>query len=86
MKKWLSLVIALVLCLTALPFAVAEEVPVIDWYIGSEPDPDVPLVNEYLNEYLVEKIGCKVNITYMSSADWEQKWAPCSLPARTAAS
>ena len=74
MKKWLSLLIALVLCLTALPFAMAEdEVPVIDWYIGSEPDPDVPLVNEALNEYLVEKIGCKVNITYMSSADWEQK-------------
>ncbi|MBQ4227834.1 MAG: ABC transporter substrate-binding protein [Clostridia bacterium] len=75
MKKLLSLVIAMVLCLTALPFAMAEaDVPVIDWYIGGADSPaDLQMVNDALNEYLVEKIGCKVNITYMTSTDWEQK-------------
>ena len=75
MKKLLTLALALVMCLTALPFAVAEaDVPVIDWYIGGADSPaDLQMVNDALNEYLVEKIGCKVNITYMTSTDWEQK-------------
>ena len=75
MKKLLTLALALLMCLTALPFAMAEDdVPVIDWYIGGADSPaDLQMVNDALNEYLVEKIGCKVNITYMTSTDWEQK-------------
>jgi len=75
MKKLLTLAVALIMCLTALPFAMAEDdVPVIDWYIGGADSPaDLQMVNDALNEYLVEKIGCKVNITYMTSTDWEQK-------------
>ena len=75
MKKLVSLLLALVMCLSTLPLALAEgDVPVIDWYIGTgEPPADIQMVNDALNEYLVEKIGCKVNINYMTSADWEQK-------------
>ena len=40
MKKLLTLALALIMCLTALPFAMAEgDVPVIDWYIGGADSP-----------------------------------------------
>ena len=74
-KKLLALGLSLLLLATALPFALAEELPYakIDWYIGMTPLPGNAAVNAALNEYLMEKINCEVNLIYMTSADWESK-------------
>ncbi len=76
MKKLLAVVLALMLALSMASFATAEsELPYceFDWYIGSTPPTDLQIVNDALNEYILPILNCKVNITYMSSADWVEK-------------
>jgi len=75
-KRLLSLFLVTLLLSAALPFALAEEdLPYakIDWYIGMQPLPGNSEVNDALNEYLMEKINCEVNLIYMTGADWETK-------------
>ena len=77
MKKLLAMLLALLFVLSC-GFAIAEsdlDYCEIYWYIGSQPpnDADLKIVNDALNEYLMEKINCKVKITYMTSPDWVAK-------------
>lgn len=77
MKKLLAMLLALLFVLSC-GFAIAEsdlDYCEINWYIGSQPpnDADLKIVNDALNEYLMEKINCKVKITYMTSPDWVAK-------------
>lgn len=75
-RKLMPLLLALVMVLTLAPVSQAEEqLPYakIDWYIGLNPLPDVSIVNDALNEYLMEKLNCEVNLIYMESKEWEEK-------------
>ena len=77
MKKLLAMLLALLFVLSC-GFAIAEsdlDYCEINWYIGSQPpnDADLKIVNDALNENLMEKINCKVKITYMTSPDWVAK-------------
>ena len=90
MKKLLAMLLALLFVLSC-GFAIAEsdlDYCEINWYIGSQPpnDADLKIVNDALNEYLMEKINCKVKITYMTSPDWVAKMGTMLASARTAAS
>ncbi len=78
MKKLLAMMLALLFVLSCGMMATAEsdlDYCEINWYIGSTPpkDADMKIVNDALNEYLMEKLNCKVNITYMTSNDWVAK-------------
>ena len=71
-------VFALVLCmvLSLMPvvsFADAgtEECPNIDWYFGQVEQPDGQAVNDYINEYLKEKVGATVTLHFWSG---DQYW------------
>lgn len=71
-------VFALVLCMVmslvpAFSFADAADadVPNIDWYFGQAESPDCGVVNEYINEYLKEKVGATVSLHYWSG---DQYW------------
>ena len=78
-RKWLSWILVLMLTLMLVPALTyaddAEELPYakIDWYIGNNPMPGIPEVNEALNKYLMEKINCEVNLIIMDSAEWDSK-------------
>ncbi len=75
MKKLLTMALALMMLMSVASFATAEDLPYceFDWYIGSEPPKDLQIVNDALNEYIKDKLNCKVNITYLTTADWEAK-------------
>ena len=45
----------------------------MDWYIGLTEMPDHKVVNDYINEYLLEKLNAKVNLFYWPSADFQGK-------------
>ncbi|MGN0741801.1 MAG: ABC transporter substrate-binding protein, partial [Candidatus Fimadaptatus sp.] len=71
-------VFALVLCmvLSLMPvvsFADAgtEDCPNIDWYFGQVEQPDCQMVNDYINEYLKEKVGATVTLHFWSG---DQYW------------
>jgi len=86
MKKLLAMLLALLFVLSC-GFAIAEsdlDYCEINWYIGSQPpnDADLKIVNDALNEYLMEKINCKVNITYMTSPDWVAKMGSCKITSK----
>lgn len=75
-RKLFPLLLALMMVLTIAPLSLAEEeLPYakIDWYIGLTPLPDIQTVNDALNEYLMEKINCEVNLILLSGTDWEAK-------------
>ncbi|MCL1795866.1 MAG: ABC transporter substrate-binding protein [Clostridia bacterium] len=75
-KKLLSLCMAVLLLAVAIPFAASgEALPYakIDWYLGLTPQPGNAAVNDALNEYLMEKLGCEVNLVLLTSADWETR-------------
>lgn len=75
-RRLFPLLLALLMMLSIAPASLArEELPYakIDWYIGLNPLPDTAVVNDALNEYLMEKLNCEVNLIYMTSADWETK-------------
>ena len=77
MRKYLALLIALLLTLSLASVATAEVDPstldfvTIDWYIGSTPPADITPVQDAVNEILKEKFNCNVNIIYMPTAEWE---------------
>jgi len=48
----------------------------LDWYTGLGIPQDAQMVNDYLNEYLMEKINTKVNFIFMQSAEWRDRMAP----------
>lgn len=74
-RRLFPLLLALLMLLTLAPVSQAEDLPYakIDWYVGLNPLPDLPIVNDALNEYLMEKLNCEVNLIYMTSAEWEDK-------------
>lgn len=75
MKKLVILFLSLVLVMGLLPMAQAAELPYaeIDWYVGMDPQLDQQTVNDKLNEYTMEKLNLKINMKFMSGADWEAK-------------
>ena len=71
MKKLVSMMLALVMVLsmmTFVTFASAEDYVKLTWVQGTSPAPkDNDMVLEELNKILRERLGCEVNILYMSS-------------------
>ena len=60
-----ALVLSMVLSLVpAMSFADSStgDVPNIDWYFGQVEQTDEQLVNDYVNEYLKEKVGATVTL------------------------
>ncbi len=49
-----------------------EEIVTLDWFLAGGVCKDQTMVEEKLNEYLVEKLNMKVNITTMKEADYKQ--------------
>lgn len=74
-RKLVSLIVALLLVLTLAPtLSLAEELPYVelDWYIGYSGGelPGRADAEAALNEYLMEKINCKVNLKFLTTSDW----------------
>ena len=69
-----ALVLSMVLSLVpAMSFADSStgDVPNIDWYFGQVEQTDEQLVNDYVNEYLKEKVGATVTLHAWSG---DQYW------------
>lgn len=78
-RKVLTMVLALMLALTAIPAftagAESEELPFVtlDWYFGQGEQTDSALVNDAVNEYLKEKINANVNLHFWNNQDdWDK--------------
>lgn len=71
MKKLVSMLLALVMVLsmmTFVSFASAEDYVKLTWVQGNSPAPkDNDMVLEELNKITRERLGCEINIIYMSS-------------------
>ena len=77
-RKVLTMVLALLLALTAMPVFTAgaeSELPfvTIDWYFGQGEMDDCGIVNDAVNEYLKEKINANVNLHYWSGQEYWDK-------------
>ncbi|MGI6172364.1 MAG: ABC transporter substrate-binding protein [Christensenellales bacterium] len=78
-RKLISLMLAMLMVAALIPASVAtagEELPfvTIDWYYGQgEQQPDHQIVNDAVNEYLLEKLNCNVNLITWTSSDIEKK-------------
>jgi len=68
MKKLVSMLLALIMVLSLCSFASAEDYVKLTWVQGTSPAPkDNDMVLEELNKILRERLGCEVEILYMSS-------------------
>ena len=71
MKKTVSMLLALIMVLsmmTFVSFASAEEYMKLTWVQGNSPAPiDNAMVLEELNKITRERLGCEIEIVYMSS-------------------
>ncbi len=77
-RKVITMVLALMLALTAVPVFTAgaeSELPFVtlDWYFGQQEQTDSKLVNEAVNEYLKEKINTNVNLHFWSGDEYWEK-------------
>ena len=71
MKKLLTLVLALMVALCAMSFAVAEEVPTLKMItLGNGQPENYAAWIEKLNPYLEEKIGVKLDVECIGWGDW----------------
>ncbi len=70
-RKLLSVVLALMMALTAMPVCVAEsDLPFVtlDWYTDQMEMDDCQMVNDAINDYLKDKINTNVNIHYWGTS------------------
>ena len=67
MRKILSLVMALAMLCGMFTFASADEVVTLEWYVLEGPAPGNQMVWDAINEYMVEKIGVKINFHYINT-------------------
>ena len=78
-RKVLTMVLALMLALTAIPAftagAESEELPFVtlDWYFGLNEMNGDAAVQDAVNEYLLEKLNCNVNLHYWSGDSYWEK-------------
>ena len=79
MRKILSLVMAIAMLLCMTPFAVAEEVVELDWYVLEGPAPGNQMVWDAINEYMIEKIGVKINFHYILADEYNSKMTPMMM-------
>lgn len=71
MKRFLTLVLALMVALCAMSFAVAEEVPTLKMItLGNGQPENYAAWIEKLNPYLEEKIGVKLDVECIGWGDW----------------
>lgn len=71
MKKLLSLLLALLMLMSVLPMASAEEaLPEIVVYMMGDKPTDCDMVMEKVNEILKEKLGCTMSMNFVGWADW----------------
>ena len=73
MKKLLALVLALVLLLTAMSFALAEELPTITIMFHGSNVTDDTAVLEAVNDYIADKVGAKLEVVWGTWGDFDDK-------------
>lgn len=73
MKKFLALLLTVVLALSMANFAFAEELPVVTIIFDGCNVADDTAVMEKVNEYLAEKIGVKLEVIWGTWGDFEDK-------------
>ena len=76
MRKILSLVMALAMLCGMCSFASADEVVTLEWYVLEGPAPGNEMVWAAINDYMVEKIGVKINFHYITSDEYTSKMQP----------
>ena len=71
MKKTLSLVLALLMMLSIVPMASAEEaLPEVVVYMMGDKPADCDMVMEKVNEILKKELGCTMSMNFIGWADW----------------
>ena len=71
MKKTLSLVLALLMMLSIVPMASAEEaLPEVVVYMMGDKPADCDMVMEKVNEILKKELGCTMSMNFVGWADW----------------
>ena len=73
MKKLLALVLALALLLTAMRFALAEELPTITIMFHGSNVTDDTAVLEAVNAYIADKVGAKLEVVWGTWGDFDDK-------------
>ena len=79
MRKILSLVMALAMLCGMCSFASADEVVTLEWYVLEGPAPGNEMVWAAINDYMVEKIGVKINFHYISNEEYASKMQPLMM-------
>ena len=68
MKKLVAIVLAALMMLSVVSFASADDYVKLTWVQGNSPAPiDNDMVLEELNKITRERLGCEIEIVYMSS-------------------
>lgn len=71
MKKTLSLLLTVLMLLSLVPMASAEEaLPQVVVYMMGDKPADCDMVMEKVNEILKEKLGCTMSMNFVGWADW----------------
>ncbi|MBQ4580294.1 MAG: ABC transporter substrate-binding protein [Clostridia bacterium] len=71
MKKTLSLILALLMMLSIVPMASAEEaLPEVVVYMMGDKPADCDMVMEKVNEILKKELGCTMSMNFVGWADW----------------
>lgn len=67
-RKLLAILVLLAMCISLAPAMAEEELPfvTIDWYFGQAEQTDAQILNDALNEILLEKFNCNVNMHFWS--------------------
>ena len=73
MKKVVSIVLALALLLTAMSFALAEELPTITIMFHGSNVTDDTAVLEAVNAYIADKVGAKLEVVWGTWGDFDDK-------------
>lgn len=71
-RKLLAILVLLAMCISLAPAMAEEELPfvTIDWYFGQAEQTDSQIVNDALNEILLEKFNCNVNMHFWSGDEY----------------
>ncbi len=76
-KRILSLLLAAVCAMSVAscgkPASNGEEIPTLKYYVPNDPQKDVALIEEKLNELTVAKIGAKVELEFIDWSAWKEK-------------
>ena len=71
-RKLLAILVLLAMCISLAPAMAEEELPfvTIDWYFGQAEQTDAQILNDALNEILLEKFNCNVNMHFWSGDEY----------------